>query len=170
MTPPTLTTERLTLRAHRRDDFDAYAELWASPEAKFMGGPLARDEAWGAFCSDFAGWDLLGCGAWAVDHTASGATIGQVAINDLPSFPEKELGWLTYAAHRGKGYAAEAAAKARDYAFEGLSFDTLVSYIDPDNGASIAVATKLGASLDNDAKGPDPTDLVYRHPNPKVLS
>ena len=158
---PTLTTARLTLRHHTLDDFDAYADLWATDDAKYMGGPLIREYAWGAFCSDVAHWQLHGFGAWAVD--CGDDTIGQVALGLLPNFPERELGWLIYPQFRGQGYATEAACAARDYALKTLRWDTLVSYIDPDNTASINVATRLGATLDTDAKSPEPQDLVYRH-------
>ncbi|MEL6700140.1 MAG: GNAT family N-acetyltransferase [Pseudomonadota bacterium] len=166
-TPPTLTTDRLTLRAHRIEDFDAYADLWASDEARFMGGPLDRSAAWGWFCSDVAAWTLQGHGAWAVDRSDDGAHVGQVSVIKLPDYAERELGWLTYAAHRGQGYAPEAARAARDYVFGTLGWDTVVSYIDPDNAASIRVAETLGATPDADADRPDPTDLVYRHRRPQ---
>ena len=45
---PTLETPRLRLRAYRREDFDAYAALWAEPAVvRFIGGtPLSREAAW----------------------------------------------------------------------------------------------------------------------------
>ena len=39
----------------------------------------------------------------------------------------------------------------------------LVSYVDPENRRSIAVAERLGARLDPGAPKQDPGDLVYRH-------
>ena len=51
----------------------------------------------------------------------------------------------------------------RDWAAEALGLDRLVSYIDPHNARSIAVAERLGAVLDPDAAKQDPEDLVYRH-------
>ena len=158
---PTLTTDRLTLRHHHLGDFDAYAALWATEEAKFMGGPLGRDAAWGAFCSDVAHWQLHGFGAWAIDDGK--VTVGQVALGLLPNFPERELGWLIYPQFRGQGYATEAATTVRNYVFEVLKWSTLVSYIDPDNQPSINVATRLGAEMDANADRPDATDLVFRY-------
>ena len=38
-----------------------------------------------------------------------------------------------------------------------------VSYIDPGNARSIALAERLGARPDPDAPRADPDDLVYRH-------
>lgn len=168
MTAPTLTTDRLTLQAHRIEDFPAYARLWASDESRFMGGPLDRDAAWGMFCIDVAGWALHGFGAWAVKRSADGETIGQVGLNAPPSFPERELGWLLYPGYRGCGYGCEAARAARGFAWHTLGWTTVVSYVDPQNTASIRLAKRLGAVLDANAARPQPSDLVFRHPIPET--
>ena len=44
-TVPTLTTERLILRAPVVDDFPTYALLLASPRANYMGGPYTQRAA-----------------------------------------------------------------------------------------------------------------------------
>ncbi|MCY1557462.1 Acetyltransferase (GNAT) domain protein [compost metagenome] len=101
-----------------------------------------------------------------IDLTATGQCVGQVGINHGPLFPEKELGWMLYEGHEGQGYAMEAAGALRDWAFAERGFDTLVSYCDPANVRSIAVAKRLGAVLDPDAPRQDQEDLVFRHPRP----
>lgn len=164
MTPiPTLATPRLVLRPPVLADFPAYAALWASPRSRFMGGPHATFGAWGLFCHDLACWELFGHGALMVDRRDSGACIGQLGINHGPLFPEKEMGWLLYPGHEGHGFATEAARAMRDWAFGPGGLATLVSYIDPENHASIGVAERLGAVRDPLALRPDPEDLVYRH-------
>lgn len=160
---PRLTTARLLLRAPHADDFPAYARLLASPRAKGMGGPFTERAAWGLFCHDVAGWTLFGHGALMIDLRASSECIGQVGISHGPLFPEKELGWLVYDGYEGRGYVTEAAAALRDWAFGPRGLDRLVSYIDPDNARSIAVAERLGAVIDPDAPRPDAADLVYLH-------
>jgi RimJ/RimL family protein N-acetyltransferase len=161
---PRLTTPRLILRPPVADDFPAYARLFASPRSKFlMGGPHGERVAWGIFCHDVAGWALFGHGALMADLRATGECVGQVGISHGPLFPEKELGWLVYDGHEGRGYATEAAAALRDWAARTLGLDRLVSYIDPGNARSIRVAERLGAVLDPDAARQDPGDLVYRH-------
>lgn len=131
-----------------------------------MGGPYDLDGAWGMFCHDVAGWALFGHGALMIEVTATGDCVGQVGLSHGPWFPEKELGWFLYAGHEGQGYAGEAAAALRDWAFATLKLPTLVSYCDPDNAASIAVAQRLGAVLDPDAEVQDTGDLVFRHRRP----
>ena len=160
---PTLNTERLVLRAPVFEDFETYSALMASERAKGMGGPFTAAQAWGMFCQDVAQWQLFGHGALMIDLLATDECVGQVGINHGPLFPEKELGWMIYDGFEGNGYATEAASALRDWAFEELKLKTLVSYIDPENADSIAVAKRLGATLDGDATPPDPGDLVYRH-------
>ncbi|MGE0116752.1 MAG: GNAT family N-acetyltransferase [Dongiaceae bacterium] len=163
---PRLTTERLTLRAPVIDDFAAYARLMASPRSVGMGGPFDTRVAWGLFCHDVALWHLFGHGALMIDLTLTGECVGQVGINHGPLFPEKELGWQVYEGYEGNGYATEAARALRDWAFGALGLRTLVSYIDPGNSRSAAVAERLGAVLDQTAPRQDPEDLVYRHRAP----
>jgi RimJ/RimL family protein N-acetyltransferase len=156
-------TERLVLRVPVADDFPAYARLLASPRSEGMGGPYTLRAAWGMFCHEIAGWALFGHGALMIDLRVTGDCVGQVGISHGPLFPEKELGWLVYDRFERQGYATEAAAALRDWAARTLGLDRLVSYIDPTNVRSIAVAERLGAVLDPDAPKQDPGDLVYRH-------
>lgn len=164
MIVPTLHTARLTLRPMVEADFPAYRALMTSQRAVYMGGPYDERGAWGAFCHDIACWTLYGHGGLMVDLVATGETVGQVGINGGPLFPEKELGWLLYDGFEGRGYVTEAAAAMRDWAFDALGGEGLVSYIDPGNSRSIAVAERLGAMRDGAAtQAQDPGDLVYRH-------
>lgn len=162
-TIPTLRTRRLVLRAPVLADFDAYRDLMASPRSTYMGGPFDEARAWGLFCHDIACWSLFGHGALMVDVTATNECVGQVGINHGPLFPEKELGWLLYDGFEGQGYVTEAAAALRDWAFAELRLPSLVSYFDPANVRSIAVAERLGAARDDAAPRQDPEDVVYRH-------
>jgi len=160
---PTLSTERLLLRAPVEADFDAYYRMMATPRSRYMGGPYEKWAAWGAFCHDVACWTMFGHGGLMIDLRDTGECVGQVGINHGPMFPEKELGWLLYEGFEGKGYATEAARAMRDWARTRQGITTLVSYFDPENAASIAVANRLGAILDERAPTQDHGDVVYRH-------
>ena len=98
-----------------------------------------------------------------IDLRTSGECLGQVGISHGPLFPEKELGWLLYPSAEGFGYATEAAEALRDWSARALGLTGLVSYIAPDNGTSIKVAERLGATLDPKAPRHDPDALVFRH-------
>lgn len=160
---PIIETDRLLLRPPRFGDFAGYAAMLATPRAHFMGGPFDQRAAWGMFCHDVAQWHLFGHGALTIVLRANAEIAGQVGINHGPLFPEKELGWLLYEGHEGLGYATEAAAALRSWAFASLGLPGLVSYVDPGNAGSIAVARRLGAVLDPMAPRQDPEDLVFRH-------
>lgn len=131
-----------------------------------MGGPFDLRGAWGLFCHDVALWSLCGHGALMIDAKQTGSCVGQVGINHGPLFPEKELGWLLYEAHEGHGYATEAAAALRDWAFAKLGLPTLVSYCDPANHRSMAVAARIGGVRDPAGPVQDAGDVVYRYRPP----
>lgn len=160
---PTLTTERLTLRPIAPGDFEPFGSFLASPRSKMMGGPYGVREGWGIFCHEVALWQLYGLGGLAVDLRTTGDCIGIVEINGGPLFPEHELGWQVYQAYEGNGYITEAAGALRDWVFAERKLSTLVSYIDPNNSRSIAVAQRLGGVLDHAAPKQDPDDLVFRY-------
>jgi len=163
---PTLGTVRLLLRAAAPDDFPAYLGVLQSDRATHMGGPFDERAAWGMFCNDIAQWQLFGHGCLMLELVGTGQCIGQVGINHGPLFPEKELGWLLYDGYEGKGYALEAAVAMRDWAFAQANLPSLVSYVDPLNARSIALAERMGAVRDPHAQGQDPRDLVFRHRSP----
>ena len=160
---PTLQTERLTLRPIIPDDFVKFEAFLASSRSERMGGPYDTHSAWGLFCHELALWQLYGLGGLSIDLSATGDNVGIVEINYGPLFPEQELGWQLYEQHEGNGYATEAARALRDWAFRERKLKTLVSYIDPNNNRSIAVAKRLGGALDHAAPKQDPEDLVFRY-------
>lgn len=163
---PIIETERLLLRPMRIEDWPEYAEMMASQRAVHLGGPYSMRDAWGVFCHDVAQWALMRHGALMIEDRSTGSCLGQVGINHGPLFPEPELGWFVYPHAEGKGYAYEAAAAMRDWAFKVRGLNTLVSYMGRNNIRSRKLAERLGAQLDADAARPHPTDLVFRHANP----
>lgn len=166
MDTPTLETGRLILRLQTFDNWPQYRDFMFSNRSVGLGGPFTLSNAWGMFCHDLAQWALFGHGALMLVEKDTGACIGQVGINNGPLFKEPELGWLVYEEAEGRGFACEGAAALRDWAFQDAGFDSLVSYVDPDNAKSQALAERLGAELDPTAPRNDPNDLVYRHRPP----
>ncbi|WP_375261423.1 GNAT family N-acetyltransferase [Palleronia sp.] len=158
---PTVSTERLTLRPMTLDDWPAYRDTMGSDRSVHMGGPFALNAAWAMFTSDIAGWHLTGAGALAID--AGRTTVGQAVLNDIPAFPDLELGWMLYDGHEGQGYATEAAAALLDWARVELTPPSLVSYVAPGNQRSAEVARRIGGIEDAAAPRPEPETLVFRH-------
>ncbi|CTQ48152.1 GNAT family N-acetyltransferase [Jannaschia donghaensis] len=142
---PTLKTERLTLRAPRASDFDAYAEFYASPRSHIIGGPLDRTAAWKILANDRGHWSLRGFGWWTL-HDATGC-VGSCGFHLPGGRDAVELGWSLFSG-TGKGYATEGARAALDWArTEGHAarWHRIVSHIDRTNVASAKVAARLGA-------------------------
>ena len=164
MIAPTLHTDRLRLRPLEVRDFDAYADMFASNRDQFM-GKLDRLQAWYCFGADVASWPIFGFGHWAID--CGQAFVGQIRFQNPVNYPETEFGWLLFDGFEGQGYATEAAKAALTWAGTNIPLDSIVSYIDVENHASIALAERLGAVLDRDAQRPDGETAaethVYRH-------
>lgn len=162
-----LETERLVLRAPTLEELPLWTALHAGPDGHHLGGPLDAEAAWEAFCVYVAGWLLHGHGLWTVERKADRATIGFVLIGLEWADEEPELGWLLAPEARGHGFAAEAAAAARDHGIAMLS--GLVSYIDADNAPSGGVARRLGAMLDKAESLRLGVD-VWRHIDPARMA
>lgn len=164
MCVPTLETARLTLRAVRLTDFDTFFAILSSERAVYMDGPFERDEAWLEFAHCAAGWLLRGAGYFTAELRQTGEIVGFVGMGMEFGDQEHELGFFLTETAEGKGYATEAAEAVRDFALGFQEVPSLVSYIDPPNTASAAVAERLGATRDSDAENlfEEPVQ-VWRH-------
>jgi RimJ/RimL family protein N-acetyltransferase len=163
---PVIDTPRLHMRAPAPGDWPAFAAFAASDRARFVGGPLDAGKAWRAFGHIVGHWVLRGFGLFVFAARATGAPLGMTGPWFPEGWPEREIAWAVWVPEaEGKGYAAEAAAAACDHALGPLGWPSAVSYIDPGNTRSIALAERLGAVPDPDAACPggEPC-LVYRHP------
>ena len=162
---PELRTERLTLRHYKLADFKHFSDFYLSPRSRFADGPVSQATAWAWFAAGAGRWSLVGYGAWAVERLSDGACVGIISLNHpIDHLQERELGWLFWQAYEGYGYATEAANAARRFAFEGLGWQDLVSYIHKDNAQSIRLAERLGAWLDTKAGNlADENTVLYRH-------
>ena len=168
---PTLETDRLILRPLALKDFEAFAAFYASDHARFVGGPTTRELAWRSLAQEMGHWALLGFGRWAITLKGSDDWIGVAGLWHPEGFPERELGWDLARHATGQGYATEAGAAARAYAYDTLGWTTLISLVADGNDASTRVAARLGARPDgrftHERFGPM---QVWRHPSPEELA
>jgi RimJ/RimL family protein N-acetyltransferase len=147
---PTLTTERLILRAYLEDDAPALAAIHGDPQvSRFLGAngePKASlVEAWDHIAMHLGHWALKGCGKWAVVEKASGQLVGRIGYFDAPyEWPGLELGWTLSRDVWGRGYATEGAHAALNWGFQTLATNEIISAIRPANHPSIRVAERLG--------------------------
>lgn len=139
--PVFLAGDRVVLRTVEDEDLALFRR--AHDEPGFREGLLFRRpqnrEAVAEYVAERTGGDddvlLLACR----DEQALGA----VALFDVAREHATLAYWLL-AAHRGEGYATEAAGLAVDYAFDALGLHHLVAWTVADNAASRAVLDRLG--------------------------
>ncbi|HEY4218774.1 MAG TPA: GNAT family N-acetyltransferase [Gemmatimonadaceae bacterium] len=167
LTIPELETPRLVMRAFRQSDFEAYAAMMSDPDVtRYLGpgDPLNRIDAWRQLAMFAGHWQLKGFGLWAVEERSTGQFIGRIGCFEPEGWPAFEIGY-TLARHAWrKGYASEGAAAALDYARNVLQREEITSVIMTGNVGSVAVATKLGATLGETVQFYHSTALIYRYP------
>ena len=166
---PRIETERLILRAPLPARPARLRRLRSPRHARpsCARARLTNGKTWRAFGHIIGHWVLRGFGQFVFADRATGAALGMCGPWFPAGWPEPEVGWTIWAPEaEGRGYAFEAASAARDHAFRALGWQTAVSYIDPDNARSIALAARLGAVLDDGAAHPGTEPcLVFRHPS-----
>jgi RimJ/RimL family protein N-acetyltransferase len=140
---PTLTTDRLVMRAWRDDDLESYAAMTADPEVmRFMGGPIDAQDAWRQVALFVGHWDLRGYGFWAIER--EGELIGRVGLWQPHGWPGLEVGWLLARDAWGRGYATEAARACVRHGFEELGIEKIVADVLPGKVQSMRVLEKCG--------------------------
>jgi len=166
-----LETERLILRKPNGSDWPEVRDFYMSERSSMAGGHIDEGKAWRKFASIIGHWDIRGYGLSAVTLKPSDQIVGLVGQWYPGDWPEPELGWVIFEGAEGKSIAFEAASAARAHAYGPLGWSTAVSYIDPQNARSIALAERLGCVLDPDAVQPHPDQpgLIYRHPAPSQV-
>ncbi|WP_462163983.1 GNAT family N-acetyltransferase [Pseudoalteromonas xiamenensis] len=145
---PNIETKRLRLRAWRQADFQPLSIAYADPNfMKFIGNgvPLSPQESWRSMAMMIGHWHLKGFGLWAVEDKITNEFVGRIGLFEPEGWPAIEIGWGIVPEHWGKGYAYEGALAVKQWAFDQLKLDALISIIHPDNLPSIALAKKLGA-------------------------
>ena len=182
-----LYTERLGLRAPTLHDAEALCDLFADEEVMEGLGrePVSAVEDVRAMIEEMiGGWRTDGLGPFILETAATDRqVVGQAGLMIFDtrgwtpstwakagSHAQPELGWALIRAHWGHGYATEAAAAIRDWAYEFRAIDRLVSLISPDNIRSQRVAERLGAIA---AEAVTPADsgrqtVVWKHPSPEA--
>ena len=160
-----LETERLKFRQWQEEDFEKVAEFFSKQEnARFVGGMKSKEESWRLIATYIGHYQLRGYSYPAIEEKASGQLVGTVGLWHSSPWTEPELGYWLLPEQQGKGYATEAGKAVKSFAFEVLKFKNLVSYIDPENLASIQVAKKLGGRDDGTCQLLDfGTHIVYRY-------
>jgi RimJ/RimL family protein N-acetyltransferase len=149
---PTIETDRLILRSHRLDDFDAYAAIWADPDVvRFITGvPSTREQSWARLLKAAGHWHHLGFGFLAIEERRSGLLVGEAGFHDarremVPSLDGTlEAGWLLAPQFHGKGYAREALGALLVWAETNAPPLPMTAIVHPDNERSLRLAASFG--------------------------
>ncbi|MEO0372579.1 MAG: GNAT family N-acetyltransferase [Pseudomonadota bacterium] len=171
VTIPELETERLILRAYDdARDLDRFAAFMETDASRFFMGPMDRYGTWRLGCAIMGHWMRYGYGLFAIEEKSSGEFAGLTGVWEAETWPHPELAWMLTQDKEGKGYATEAARRARDYIFNDLNWTSLVSAIEGENAGSMKVADRLGAKPDFEHTRPNGIKVIYyRHPAPEAL-
>jgi RimJ/RimL family protein N-acetyltransferase len=146
-------TNRLLLRRWRPEDRLPMEGINRDPEVgRYLNRPVDEAAVEGFHQLMLDHWATHGFGPWAVQSTepeSAGRFLGFSGLAYVPPFlaaagTAPELGWRLLPKVWGRGLATEAAAAARDDAFDRLRVDELISIIHPLNHRSQRVAIKLG--------------------------
>jgi [ribosomal protein S5]-alanine N-acetyltransferase len=146
-----LETPRLILRELVPGDLDFVAAMLAHAEVmRFYPKCYSREEAEGWLRRQQDRYARHGHGLWLVQDRATGEPVGQVGLclQSVDGVEEPEVGYLIHRPFWRRGFATEAAAATRDYAFHRLGRPHVISLIRPDNVPSQGVACKLGMRLE----------------------
>lgn len=143
-------TERLRLRELTEGDRAALAAILQDAETMVAyEGPFddAEVDAWLARMIERYRED--GFGLWAVELRESGEVIGQCGLTRqrIDGADVIEVGYLFRRAYWHRGYATEAAAACRDYAFDALGAERVYAQVRDTNLASMNVAIRLGMTV-----------------------
>ncbi|WP_234422154.1 GNAT family N-acetyltransferase [Sedimenticola thiotaurini] len=155
----------MTLRTFREADWRDLHAYYSDPECTrhTVGKPLREAATWQVLASMIGHWEMRGYGPYAVVERASGRVIGPVGLWYPLDWPEPEIKWALARDYWGRGYALEAALAVREMAAEQLPDIRLISLIQAENRASIALAERIGAMFERTLAFRGGVWHLYRH-------
>ena len=160
-------TPRLLLRTLTDADHAALLEMYQDPRMnRFIGGPPPpAEEYWRRIRETWpAYYARHGFGLWATVRREDGRLLGRCGLlsQEVDGERQVEVSYALSPEFWGHGYATEAAAASRDWAFRSLDVPQVISLILPENTASIAVAERNGMRFWKTADFRDVHPRVYR--------
>lgn len=145
-----LETRRLYLRELDDHDFPALCRILQDPEVMYAYEHAFSDEEARAWLENQKRrYREHGFGLWAVILKGTDEMIGQCGLTYQQAQERQvlEVGYLFQKKYWHMGYATEAAAACKDYAFQSLNADEVFSIIRDNNLASARVAQRNGMKV-----------------------
>ena len=159
-----LETARLQLRLLTPADKEALHCVLSDPIAmEHYPKPFSQEMTHRWIEWNLRNYQEFGFGLWAVIHKQDSVLIGDcgLTMQSVDGIAELEIGYHISRAYWGQGLATEAAIACKEYAFNVLQKDRVISWMGPANLASRRVAEKVGMRLEKTS-----TD---RNGNPAVV-
>ena len=147
---PILETSRLALREFSDADADALARILSDPEAmRFYPAPYDRAGVEQRIARNRERYKNDGVGLWAMILKPTGELIGDCGILLQQDEGEHlyEIGYHLRRDFWHQGLATEAAVACRQWGFQNLKADRLISLIRPENIPSQRVAERNGMKI-----------------------
>jgi RimJ/RimL family protein N-acetyltransferase len=143
-----LETERLSLREINTGDAEFLLKLLNEPSfINNIGDRNVRtiaDAERYALNGPIASYKQHGFGLYLVILKETGEPIGICGLVKRETLPDADIGYAFLPSFWRKGYALEATAAMKDYAFSRLGHERLLAIVNPENKSSIRVLEKLG--------------------------
>ena len=159
-----LETNRLILREMAIEDLDDVFTMVSDPEVmRYLPKPLSREEARNLIkvvLNQYKKWEF---GWWAMVLKESDSFVGYtgLTVQEVDGEQEVELGYMVKREYWGQGLATEAARACRDYAFDSLGYNRIISIMDEPNVASRRVAEKNGMAFEKGTEWKGQTVCIY---------
>lgn len=170
ITPPALPppTDRLHFRPYRVHDLDNVIEMFVDDEARRWyptKGNAEKASQWIQWNID--GYVSNGFGLWVIELRSTGTFLGDCGLTyqRVDGRAVVEVGYHLQAAHRGQGYAGEAAQACLDFALASLDLHSVCSIVDPRNEASCRVASRIHSQVDTFSNDAGRLMKLYRTPS-----
>lgn len=144
-------TERLHFRHMTYDDRDCLWSLFQDEEVMaYYPSKKNRQDTLEWIEWTRQNYQSYGIGLWILELKEERECIGQCGLvpKKIDGKVEIEIGYLLSRKHWNKGLATEAANACLHYGLHDLSFNRIVSLIDPSNTPSIRVAEKIGMTFE----------------------
>ncbi|CAM4136707.1 acetyltransferase [Bacillus manliponensis] len=159
-------TERLRFQKYTMDDLDFYASLWSNEKViRYIGSgtPKTYEQCKRSLEHWISTKYENGLGLFVMIDKETGVPIGHAGLvrQRVDGKQEVEIGYWLLPNYWGNGYAKESAAAFRNYGFQVLKLNKLISLINPNHPASIFVARKVGMSYEKTTTFHNQDVLVY---------
>ena len=166
LTPIALETKRLRLRQFQSADWKDIHDYYSDPEATryTTRRVLSVSDSWQKVATAIGHWQIFGYGPFAIELKETQRVIGTTGPWYPIDWPSPEIKWALVRSFWGQGYAREAVQAIQSMVLDHLPDIAFISMIDARNQASIRLAQRVGAQLEEERNFRGGRWHLYRHP------